>query len=126
MTKNPKQSILTSFWKSEACNWILLPDRSILIGQVLLENAQIKKSNTTFWVIFKQYALFSSTRNFKIEKSKLFDFGHPNISDYFSDYSTNLASLIKQIGFGLRNLEDPPTSQVIQAGGLFNDRSNIP
>jgi len=33
----------------------VLPDRSVLIGQKLVENAKIeKKSNETFWVIFKQ------------------------------------------------------------------------
>ena len=30
-----------------------LPDRSICIGQKLIENAKIENSNATFWVIFK-------------------------------------------------------------------------
>ena len=32
-----------SFWKPEACGQTVLPDRSILIGQKLVENAKIKK-----------------------------------------------------------------------------------
>ena len=31
----------------------MLPDRSILIGQILVENAKLKNSNETFLVIFK-------------------------------------------------------------------------
>ena len=34
---------LASFWKREACGQIVLPDKSILIGQKLLKNAQIEK-----------------------------------------------------------------------------------
>ena len=41
--KCPKLSILASFCKSEACGQTVLPDRSILIGQKLVENAKIKK-----------------------------------------------------------------------------------
>ena len=41
-----------SFWKYEACCQTVLSDRSILIGQKLVENA--KNQNATFWVIFKQ------------------------------------------------------------------------
>ena len=47
-----KNAILASFWKPEACGQTVLPDRSILKGQKLVENA--KNSNTTFRVIFKQ------------------------------------------------------------------------
>ena len=39
----PKSSILASFWKTEACGQAVLPDRSVLIGQKLVENAKIKK-----------------------------------------------------------------------------------
>ena len=46
---------LESFWKTDACGQTVLPDRSVLIGQKLVENA--KKSNATFWVIFKQCVL---------------------------------------------------------------------
>ena len=42
--KNAKiWSILASFWKPEACGQTVLPDRSILIGQNLVENATIEK-----------------------------------------------------------------------------------
>ena len=46
---------MASFWKPEACGQTALPDRSVLIGQKLVENAKNKNSNATFWVIFKQY-----------------------------------------------------------------------
>ena len=36
-------SILASFWKSEACGQTVLPDRSVLIGQKLVENAKMPK-----------------------------------------------------------------------------------
>ena len=32
------------FWKPEACGQTVLPDRSVLIGQKLVENAKIQKS----------------------------------------------------------------------------------
>ena len=37
-----KCSILASFRKPEACGQTVLPDRSLLIGQKLVENAKIK------------------------------------------------------------------------------------
>ena len=36
-------SILASFWKPEACGQTVLPDRSVLIGQKLVESAKIEK-----------------------------------------------------------------------------------
>ena len=36
-------SILASFWKSEACGQTVLPNKSLLIGQKLVEHAKIKK-----------------------------------------------------------------------------------
>ena len=33
---------LASFWKPEACGQTVLPDKSVLIGQKLLENAKIQ------------------------------------------------------------------------------------
>ena len=44
------------FLKTVACGQTVLPDRSVLIEQKLVENAKIEKSNETFWVIFKQCA----------------------------------------------------------------------
>ena len=43
-------SILASFWKPEGYGQIVLPDRSILIEQKLVENARLRNSNGTFWV----------------------------------------------------------------------------
>ena len=34
---------MTSFWKPVACGQTVLPDRSVLIGQKLVENAKIEK-----------------------------------------------------------------------------------
>ena len=36
---------MATFWKPEACGQTVLPDRSVLIGQKLVENAKIKKIN---------------------------------------------------------------------------------
>ena len=51
---------MASFWKPETCGQTVLPDRSVLIGEKLVENAKIKKfkcdilSNfQTMWSIFK-------------------------------------------------------------------------
>ena len=38
----PKKSILASFWKLEACGQTVLPDRSVLVGQKLVESAKIQ------------------------------------------------------------------------------------
>ena len=35
--------MLASFWKTDACDQTVLPDRSILIGQKLAENAKMLK-----------------------------------------------------------------------------------
>ena len=43
--KCQKWFILASFLKPEACGQTVLPERPILIGQKLVENAKIKKSN---------------------------------------------------------------------------------
>ena len=43
-SKRQKWSILASFWKPEVCGQTVLPDRSVLIGQKLVENAKIKKN----------------------------------------------------------------------------------
>ena len=40
--KSQNWSILASFWKLEACGLTVLPDRSVLIGQKLVENAKIQ------------------------------------------------------------------------------------
>ena len=38
-----KWSILARFWRLEACGQTVLPDRSILVGQKLVENAKIQR-----------------------------------------------------------------------------------
>ena len=44
LIKNAKKgSILASFWKPESCGQTVLPDRSILIGQKMVENVKIQK-----------------------------------------------------------------------------------
>ena len=50
--------------KSEAFGQTVLPDRSILKGQNLVENAKIKNSKAPFWVIFKHCGIgFSNGKN---------------------------------------------------------------
>ena len=61
--KRRKWSILASFWKPKACGQTVLPNRSILIEQKLMENAKIENLNweshyETFWVIFKHDATY--------------------------------------------------------------------
>ena len=43
-------AILASFWKPKACGQTVIPDRSVLIEQKLVENAKIQM---LFWWIFK-------------------------------------------------------------------------
>ena len=43
MENDKKWSILASFWKPEAFGQTVLPDRSVLIGQKMVENAKILK-----------------------------------------------------------------------------------
>ena len=49
------------FWKPEAFDQTVLPDRSVLIGQKLVKMPKLKNSNATFWVFFKESSLSSST-----------------------------------------------------------------
>ena len=63
LIKMPKMLNLASFGKPEACGQTVLPDRSVSIGQKLVENAKIeKKSNATFWVIFKHCGLSENSK----------------------------------------------------------------
>ena len=44
LIKNDKNDrFLATFWKPEACGQTVLPDRPVLIGQKLAENANIQK-----------------------------------------------------------------------------------
>ena len=51
--KCQKWSILASFWKPEACGPTVLPDRSILIGQIWWNMPKFKYSNDTFLRYFQ-------------------------------------------------------------------------
>ena len=46
--KSAKMVNLASFWKPVACGQTVLPDMSILVGQKLMENAEIEKSFAIF------------------------------------------------------------------------------
>ena len=53
LIKNAKKwSILASFWKPEACGQTVLPDRSVFIGQKLMENAKNQKFMWDILMIF--------------------------------------------------------------------------
>ena len=55
--KMPEMVNLASFWLIETCGQTVLPDKSVLIRQKLVEMPKSKNSNETFWVIFKHRAL---------------------------------------------------------------------
>ena len=48
-----KWSNLTSFWLTEATFQTVLPDKPLLIGQKLMENAKIEKSKCNIWGDFQ-------------------------------------------------------------------------
>ena len=73
---------MANFLRNEACSQKVLPDRSVLIGQKLVENAKLSKnSNETFWVIFKQCE-FCEARSNGYLTSKYF-FGCMRLHDYW-------------------------------------------
>ena len=62
--------LLASFWKPEDCGKTALPDRSLLIGQKLVENAKIEKficdimsDFQTLWRIFCTLDIFLTSCN---------------------------------------------------------------
>ena len=57
-----KWSNFDKLFKSEPCGQILLPDRSLLIWQKMVENAKIKKIQMQVWVIFKQCEWYEKCR----------------------------------------------------------------
>ena len=63
--KCQKWSILESFWKPEACSQTVLPARSVLIGQKLVENAKIQKFKcdilSNFQTMWVGWATFDAT-----------------------------------------------------------------
>ena len=50
---------MASFWKPEACGQTVLPDRSVLIGQSLVENAKMEKFK---WDILGDFQAICFTR----------------------------------------------------------------
>ena len=79
----PKMVILAGFWKCEACGQTVLPDRSVLIGQKLVENTKFSHSNAAFWVICENnvkfkflpieiFELLQSTQNVQVAIEKRF------------------------------------------------------
>ena len=52
--KNQKTVNLASFWKSKASGQTVLPDRSLWIGQKLVENAKIQMKHFSNFDIFLQ------------------------------------------------------------------------
>ena len=53
-----KMATFASFWKPVACGQTVLPDRSILIGQKLVENAKIKKFKCDILSDFQTFLIF--------------------------------------------------------------------
>ena len=53
----PKIVNLASFLKPEACGQTVLPDRSVLTGQKLVEKAKIQKFKCDILSNFQQYAV---------------------------------------------------------------------
>ena len=51
--KNVKNRPIWRVFEKQACGQTVFPDKSVIIGQKLVENAKIQ-SNATFCVIFKQ------------------------------------------------------------------------
>ena len=47
----------------KTCGQTVLPDKLILIGQNLVENAKIKNTKATFLVFFKQCAVYKTREN---------------------------------------------------------------
>ena len=62
--KLPKKVHFANFWKPVACGQTVLPDRSLLIGQKLVENTKIEKTHVTFC------CQKSVTRQVKLNRAK--------------------------------------------------------
>ena len=60
---------LASFWKPKACGQTVLPDRSVLIGQKLVENAKMPKFKCDLLINFQT---MWSSRNEGEKKAFLF------------------------------------------------------
>ena len=74
LIKNAKKwSILASFWKPEACGQTVLPDRSVLLRQKLVENAKIQKESSLVGQIFSLSYLFNRQLDFvsNVQKKRI-------------------------------------------------------
>ena len=68
---------LASFWKPEACGQTVLLDRSILIGQKLVENAKIQNFKCDILSNFQtMWCCPTSTKKEILDFSSLKRFGH--------------------------------------------------
>ena len=69
-------SNLASFWKPKACGQTELPDRSVLIGQTLVENAKIEKFKCDYFgwfsntVKMRRKIIFSKKLIFQFQVTK--------------------------------------------------------
>ena len=58
--KMPKMGNLAIFWKPKACGQTVLPDRLLLKGQKLVENAKIEKFECDIFVGFEIFRWYCS------------------------------------------------------------------
>ena len=63
----PKMVHFDEFLKTEACGQTVLPDRSVLIGQKLVENAKIQKFNCDILSNFQTMCFMLTTHNFSVD-----------------------------------------------------------
>ena len=68
LIKIPKIVNLASFWKTEDCCQTVLPDRSVLIGQKLVENAKIENFKCDILSNFQTLWSHESTKNLVFKK----------------------------------------------------------
>ena len=103
---------MASFWKPEACGQTVLPDRSVLIEQKMVENAKMPKfkcdilsSFQTMWINSIRQNTFVNTVNFCCSTNYI---DRNNLRVCFSSlYSQNMSyewyALVKSFDFVLRN-----------------------
>ena len=102
-------SNLASFWNTEACGQTVLQDRSIFIGQKLVENAKIQR--------FKCDII--SGQKFIKKKPKMVQFGKFKISEFYSqvvlpDRSIFIGQkLVKSTKIQIRHLGDFQTMWIM-------------
>ena len=76
-------SILASFRKSEACGQTVLPDRSVLIGQKLVENAKIQKFKCDILSNFETFFLpYQTSRVLPVGTDNFEYYKHIHMGNY--------------------------------------------